>query len=98
MVGLELEVLVAAAAVIAVALVVLRQQRRRRQAEILAIKDDNGPIVTAVDVPPLGNFPTAEDALDLVMTPVEPAEAAPKKKRAVRKKTVKKKVVRKRDA
>jgi hypothetical protein len=83
----DLEVLIGSGAVVTAAFVLWREralcrkrfdQRAREEAAARQVR------VSAVDVPPLGNFPTAEDALDAVMKP----KATPKKttkKRAPRK-------------
>lgn len=74
----ELQVLLGGGVVLAVSFVLWRQRQNcQRQVAEMARREatESALRVTSVDVPPLGNFPTAEDALDAVMKP----KATPKK-------------------
>jgi hypothetical protein len=83
----ELQVLIGLGVVVAVGVVLWRQRQlcQRQIARMIQQEAAESQVqVTAVDVPPLANFPTAEDALDIVLAPKAPPKKA-SKKRAPRK-------------
>lgn len=74
----ELQVVIGVAAVLAVSFVLWRQRQNcLRKVQSLAQQEAaeaQAVRVTAVDVPPMARFPTAEDALDLLQTTALPVK------------------------